>query len=218
MSTTQLLDFFMLGDRAVAEFSRTGRLNTDDHPRLEFLAPESLRRKQSLMENFAAHSASHVSRSIPIWSVPRPAERALLARWYCRHDLEARRPVVRAGRTVCEGDQGIRPGGESQPAGRARAGALRGGFAERWRTRQVTAFLRQATSDDLPPIEFARRISRSFQLPSLASPTCRARRRSGRGGKTQAAAVIRQLGDRRLDDLVEARQSGAGEEHRKVSW
>ncbi len=33
VSTTQLLDFFMLGDRAVADFSRTGRLNTDDHPR-----------------------------------------------------------------------------------------------------------------------------------------------------------------------------------------
>ena len=41
-STIQVLDFFMLGDRAVAEFSRTGRLNTDDHPRLEFLAPQSL--------------------------------------------------------------------------------------------------------------------------------------------------------------------------------
>ena len=54
ISTTQLLDFFMLGDRAVADFSRTGRLNTDDHPRLEFLAPRSLRRKQSWMENFAA--------------------------------------------------------------------------------------------------------------------------------------------------------------------
>lgn len=43
-STFHVLDFFMLGDRAVAEFSRTGRLNTDDHPRLEFLAPRSLRR------------------------------------------------------------------------------------------------------------------------------------------------------------------------------
>ncbi|HKI18727.1 MAG TPA: fused MFS/spermidine synthase, partial [Isosphaeraceae bacterium] len=37
ISTTQLLDFFVLGDRAVADFSRTGLLNTDDHPQLEFL-------------------------------------------------------------------------------------------------------------------------------------------------------------------------------------
>jgi hypothetical protein len=49
-----LLDFFLLGDRAVAEFSGPGRLNTDDHPRLEFLAPRSLRRKGSWLENFAA--------------------------------------------------------------------------------------------------------------------------------------------------------------------
>ena len=53
-STVQVLDFFLMGDRAVAEFSRPGRLNTDDHPRLEFLAPRSLRRRQSWVENFAA--------------------------------------------------------------------------------------------------------------------------------------------------------------------
>ena len=53
-STVQVLDFFMLGDRAVAEFSRSARLNTDDHPRLEFLAPRSLRRLQSWTEDFAA--------------------------------------------------------------------------------------------------------------------------------------------------------------------
>ena len=53
-SALQMLDFFMLGDDAVAEFSRSGRLSTDDHPRLEFLAPKSLRRKQSLKDNFAA--------------------------------------------------------------------------------------------------------------------------------------------------------------------
>ena len=56
-STIQVLDFFLLGDRAVADFSRTGRLNTDDHPRLEFLAPRSLRRLQSWAEDFAALSA-----------------------------------------------------------------------------------------------------------------------------------------------------------------
>jgi spermidine synthase len=53
-STVQVLDFFLLGDRAVAEFSRSGRLSTDDHPRLEFLAPMSLRRHQSWINNFAS--------------------------------------------------------------------------------------------------------------------------------------------------------------------
>ena len=46
-SIDQVLDFFIMGDRAVAEFSRTGRLNTDDHPRLEFLAPRRNGRKKS---------------------------------------------------------------------------------------------------------------------------------------------------------------------------
>ena len=65
VSTTQLLDFFMLGDNAVADFSRTGRLNTDDHPRLEFLAPRSLRasnRSSITSRRFAMHE----SRSMPI--------------------------------------------------------------------------------------------------------------------------------------------------------
>jgi spermidine synthase len=80
-SMPQLLDFFLLGDRAVADFARSGRLNTDDHPRLEFLAPRCLRRKQSWVEDFAALrrarepidpylvNASHVGRPC-------------LARWY----------------------------------------------------------------------------------------------------------------------------------------
>jgi hypothetical protein len=53
-SVNQLLDFFMLGDRAVADFARPGKLNTDDHPRLEFLAPQTLQRKQSWIDNFAS--------------------------------------------------------------------------------------------------------------------------------------------------------------------
>jgi spermidine synthase len=54
VSTLQFLDFFMLGDGAVAHLSETGRLNTDNHPRLEFLAPHTLRRRQSWVENLAA--------------------------------------------------------------------------------------------------------------------------------------------------------------------
>jgi len=81
MSTTQLLDYFMLGDRAVAEFSGTGRLNTDDHPRLEFLAPLTLRRKQSLMENFTA--LRRAREPIDPYLVDADAgERTRLARWY----------------------------------------------------------------------------------------------------------------------------------------
>ena len=81
VSTTQLLDFFMLGDNAVAGFSRAGRLNTDDHPRLEFLAPRSLRRKQSLIDNFAA--LRHAREPIDAYLTDAgPLERATLARWY----------------------------------------------------------------------------------------------------------------------------------------
>ena len=54
-STIQMLEFFMLGDRAVADFSRPGSLNTDDHPRLEVLALKPCAREESLRENFAVH-------------------------------------------------------------------------------------------------------------------------------------------------------------------
>jgi spermidine synthase len=80
-STNQLLDFFMLGDRAVAEFSRTGRLNTDDHPRLEFLAPLTMRRKQSWMENFAALRLAREPIA-PYLVNADPEARATLARWH----------------------------------------------------------------------------------------------------------------------------------------
>jgi spermidine synthase len=81
MSANELLDFFMLGDRAVAEFSTTGRLSTDDHPRLEFLAPQSLRRRQSWVDNF---NALRLAREpIDAYLVDaRPSERAALAQWY----------------------------------------------------------------------------------------------------------------------------------------
>jgi spermidine synthase len=80
-STNQLLDFFMLGDRAVADFSRTGRLNSDDHPRLEFLAPLTMRRKQSLMENFAALRQAREPID-PYLANADMEERAKLATWY----------------------------------------------------------------------------------------------------------------------------------------
>jgi spermidine synthase len=81
-STTQMLDFFMLGDRAVAEFSRTGKLNTDDHPRLEFLAPRSLRRKQSWVDNFAALRLAREPIDAYLTPGTGPAQRVRLARWY----------------------------------------------------------------------------------------------------------------------------------------
>jgi spermidine synthase len=80
-STSQLLDCFLLGDRAVADFSRTGKLNTDDHPRLEFLAPRSLRRKQSLVENFAALRLAREPIDAYLINASL-ADRAVLARWY----------------------------------------------------------------------------------------------------------------------------------------
>jgi hypothetical protein len=80
-STDQVLDFFMLGDRAVAEFSRTGKLNTDDHPRLEFLAPRNLRRKQSFVDNFAALRLARESID-PYLVNTSAARREELARWY----------------------------------------------------------------------------------------------------------------------------------------
>jgi spermidine synthase len=80
-SVIQLLDFFLLGDRAVAEFSRTGRLNTDDHPRLEFLAPRTLRRKRPWAENFAALRLAREPID-PYLVGASPAERAELKRWH----------------------------------------------------------------------------------------------------------------------------------------
>lgn len=80
-SATQILDYFLLGDRAVAEFSKTGRLNTDDHPRLEFLAPMSLRRRQSWVDNFAALRLAREPIDTYLAPGTNPAERARLARW-----------------------------------------------------------------------------------------------------------------------------------------
>jgi predicted membrane-bound spermidine synthase len=80
-SVFQLLDFFMLGDRAVAAFSRSGRLNTDDHPRLEFLAPRTLRRKQPFIDNLNALRLAREPID-PYLVNATESERAQLARWY----------------------------------------------------------------------------------------------------------------------------------------
>jgi spermidine synthase len=97
ISTMQLLDYFMLGDRAVAEFARTGRLNTDDHPRLEFLAPRSLRRKQSWIDNFDALRQAREPITPYLVNAGKD-QREGLARWYagttCKlagqaHELES---------------------------------------------------------------------------------------------------------------------------------
>ena len=87
VSTTQLLDFFMLGDRAVADFSRPGRLNTDAMVTViipaasSFFAPRSLRRKRSLKENFAALRQAREPVD-PYVVGAGPDERGRLARWY----------------------------------------------------------------------------------------------------------------------------------------
>jgi spermidine synthase len=80
-SATQLLDFFVLGDSAVESFSRPGRLNTDDHPRLEFLAPRSLRRKQSWADNFDALRRAREPIDGYLANAG-PVERTELARWF----------------------------------------------------------------------------------------------------------------------------------------
>lgn len=81
ISPAQFLDFFLLGERAAAAFARPGRLNTDDHPRLEFLAPRSLRRMRSWSEDFDA--LRRAREPIDGYLVGAdPAARAELARWY----------------------------------------------------------------------------------------------------------------------------------------
>jgi spermidine synthase len=80
-STVQVLDFFLLGDRAAAEFSRAGRLSTDDHPRLEFHAPMSLRRRQSWVDDFAALRLAREPIG-PYLVGASPGWRERLDRWY----------------------------------------------------------------------------------------------------------------------------------------
>ena len=80
-SIFQFIDFFMLGDRAVAEFSRKGELSTDFHPRLEFLAPQTMRRKGSFMENLTALRLAREPID-PYLVGADPAVRARLLRWY----------------------------------------------------------------------------------------------------------------------------------------
>ncbi len=118
-STVQVLDFFLLGDRAVEAFSRSGRLNTDDHPRLEFFAPMSLKRRQSWAEDFAALPAgARADRAVPGPRKPRleGSPRALV----CRHDVQARGSIVRARGPRRRCSKGLRRGRTAQPGRRPR--------------------------------------------------------------------------------------------------
>ncbi len=99
-SMTQLLDFFLLGDRAVGEFARTGELNTDDHPRLEFFAPRSLGRRQSWAENFAALRLAREPIDAYLAMLIPPRGRALRAGTREPHSSwRANRPSSKAGST-----------------------------------------------------------------------------------------------------------------------
>lgn len=80
-SATRMLDFFVLGDRAAASLARGARLNTDDHPSLEFQAPRSLKRKRSWVENFAALRAAREPID-PYLAGAGGDERATLRRWW----------------------------------------------------------------------------------------------------------------------------------------
>jgi spermidine synthase len=77
----QVLDFLIMGEQAASRFSRHGRLNTDDHPMLEFLAPRSLKRKQSWIENFAALRTAREPVT-PYLVHADPSWRTRLDRWY----------------------------------------------------------------------------------------------------------------------------------------
>src|SRR5262249_47577953 len=54
---------------------------TDDHPRLEYLAPRSLHRKRSWVENFAALRRAREPID-PYLVAADPGRRAQMARWY----------------------------------------------------------------------------------------------------------------------------------------
>ncbi len=58
-STLRLLDCFLLGDRAVDRLTRGARLNTDDRPTLEFLAPRTLDRFGSWRDNLTMLVSAH---------------------------------------------------------------------------------------------------------------------------------------------------------------
>jgi spermidine synthase len=77
----QLLDFEMLGDRSVKAFAGPGRLNTDDHPTLEFLAPRTLHRFSAWLANFEALRAARDPEALTIAGVS-PEVRATLDRWH----------------------------------------------------------------------------------------------------------------------------------------
>jgi spermidine synthase len=76
-----VLDFFLAGDRGVATFARSGWLNTDDHPRLEFLAPRAIHRHLAWLANFEALRVVREPVG-PLVDGAAPEVRATLGRWY----------------------------------------------------------------------------------------------------------------------------------------
>ena len=130
-SMTQVLDFFLLGDRAVSEFARTGELNTDDHPRLEFFAPRSLGRRQSWADNFAALRPARE----PIDAYLADADSAnavascALVR---RNHLQAGRPIGRARGPRRRGPGGLHGGRSSEPGRRSCAESGSTGSVAHW--------------------------------------------------------------------------------------
>ncbi len=79
-SVLEFVDAFLMGDRAVSRFTAKGRLNTDDHPYLEFLAPKTLDRFGSWRDNLEALVASR-ERINPYLEGASPEFLAELDRW-----------------------------------------------------------------------------------------------------------------------------------------
>ena len=76
----QLLDFFLAGDDAIAAFARSSWVNTDDHPRLEFLAPRTIHRQAAWLANLRALTAIREPVVPLVRNLP-PEARPALERW-----------------------------------------------------------------------------------------------------------------------------------------
>ena len=195
ISTTQLLDFFMLGDHAVADFSRTGRLNTDDHPRLEFLAPRSLRRKQSLMNNFAALRLAREPIDAYLVHVD-PVERARLARWH-------------AGTTWKLAGQSFELEGRVAPTLAAYGECVRENpddFIVRNRIELLRRLYPTANTADFGPS--LPKANRAIERLADGAPVALGRRR-----ETKAVTVVRKDRNFTIDDLGETRKPVADKDH-----
>jgi spermidine synthase len=75
-----MLDFFLAGDAGVAALARGGRVNTDDHPTLEFLAPRTINRQRAWLGNFRA-LVDHREPVAPLVRGADPEVIAEIGRW-----------------------------------------------------------------------------------------------------------------------------------------